>query len=65
MDEPERSLALPFQQKVPCDLLPAEMKEYQVIIATHSVFALQIPGANIIDMKPGYVKECKRLLGWE
>jgi hypothetical protein len=31
---------------------------FQVIVATHSPFALGIPGANYIEMTPGYLREC-------
>ena len=53
LDEPERSLSLPKQRQLLCEAIPKQMKGLQVIIATHSVFALQIPNANIIDMDPG------------
>jgi hypothetical protein len=62
LDEPERSLSLPKQQKLLNELIPDEMKNYQVVLATHSIFALTIKGANIIDMQPGYVEECRGLI---
>jgi len=65
LDEPERSLCLPLQKQVLCDLIPVHMKGKQVIIATHSVFALMMPDANIIDMQPGYVQECRDILNGE
>jgi energy-coupling factor transporter ATP-binding protein EcfA2 len=62
LDEPERSLSLPKQQKLLCEIIPQEMKNYQVIIATHSIFALMMKNVNIIDMESGYVEECKELI---
>lgn len=62
LDEPERSLSLPKQKELLCKLIPLHMKGFQVIIATHSVFALSMKDVNIIDMDPGYVKECNTIL---
>lgn len=62
LDEPERSLSLPKQEKLLCELIPEQMKDYQIILATHSIFALTIKDANIIDMQEGYVDECKKLI---
>jgi len=62
LDEPERALCLPLQKQVLCDVIPKEMNDKQVIIATHSVFALEVEGANLIDMEPGYIDVCKKLL---
>jgi len=35
---------------------------FQLIIATHSPFILGYKKANIIDVTPGYMKECKSLI---
>jgi len=64
LDEPERSLSLPKQKQLLCEAIPKQMGNLQVIIATHSVFALEIPGVNIIDMEPGYVNVCKEILNF-
>ena len=57
LDEPCRSLDLDrvvgFWQRI------AEAKGVQVIVATHSPFALHVPGANYIDLSPGYL-QCVR-----
>lgn len=56
MDEPDANLdwtnKLDFWDTV------KKGKEFQFIIATHSPFALRIPGANYIDLKEGYRAEC-------
>jgi energy-coupling factor transporter ATP-binding protein EcfA2 len=62
LDEPERSLSLPKQEKLLTELIPELMKTYQVVIATHSIFALTMKDANIIDMQEGYVEECRGLI---
>lgn len=55
MDEPERSFDLPMQ--VMCwRFLRANSKRFQFIVASHSVFALNIPEANYIEMEPGYLE---------
>lgn len=61
-DEPERSLSLPKQKELLIKLIPDNLSEYQVIMATHSPFALKIPNANIIDIEPGYYEECISIL---
>lgn len=57
-DEPESGFSLPWQsglwQKVFAQIDP---QEFQVIVATHSPFALRIPGANYIEMEPGYMTQ--------
>lgn len=57
-DEPESGFSLPWQsglwQNVFAQIDP---QEFQVIIATHSPFALRIPGANYIEMEPGYMTQ--------
>jgi predicted ATPase len=56
-DEPESGLAIPVQRNVLNSLFAGARKDgYQVIVATHSLFALGLPGANYIEMKEGYVQ---------
>lgn len=50
MDEPEKSLDLDANAKI-WDLIQVWSKSHQVIVATHSVFALGIEGANYIEVK--------------
>jgi energy-coupling factor transporter ATP-binding protein EcfA2 len=63
LDEPERSLDLPSQRK--SWEVFGQQKRFQMIIATHSVFALFIPGATYIDVQKGYLEESRKaLLDW-
>lgn len=67
LDEPERSYDLNAQIGV-WRLLRAYSSDVQFIVASHSFFALKIPGANYIDLSPGYLPQCEdialRLLAW-
>lgn len=54
MDEPERSVSLYNQVYFWTKILPLVAQDFQVIIATHSVFALGVPGARILEMTPGF-----------
>lgn len=58
LDEPEAGLSLVWQAKL-WELLrdPAVAQRYQVIVATHSVFGLDVPGATYVDMATGYREE--------
>lgn len=64
-DEPDRSLAIPNQAVLwgwGCDGgIPSVAGRVQIVVATHSPFALCLTNANIIDMKPGYADECRAL----
>jgi hypothetical protein len=55
LDEPERSLSHLKQKEFFFKVLPEELKNYQVIIATHSIYAAFTPNANIIEMEDGYI----------
>lgn len=63
IDEPESGLSLPVQKKI-WDILkhPKVCDKLQLIVATHSVFALNAQNANIVEMSPGYAEESKRAL---
>jgi predicted ATPase len=56
LDEPERSLSHKKQKELFLKVIPEELNGYQVIIATHSLYALFTPNANIIEMEDGYVE---------
>jgi predicted ATPase len=64
LDEPERSVDLPLQ--VQCwRIMRAQAKRGQLIVASHSLFALNIPEANYIEMEANYMglaKKCLALL---
>lgn len=55
-DEPESGLAIPAQSNLFNLLFKASQdNKFQIIIATHSAFALGLPGANYIEMAPDYI----------
>lgn len=60
LDEPDRSLSLPKSRELIIDLLPKMAKDLQIIVATHSIFALFVEGAEVIDLKEGYAEEVKK-----
>lgn len=58
LDEPEANFSLLWQSRL-WDVLssPEVTHRFQVIVATHSVFALGFPDANYIDFEPGYIEK--------
>lgn len=67
-DEPDRSLDIPSQALLwgltdPKTGLMCLARRMQVIVATHSPFALLAPEANILDLQEGYAAECLNVLG--
>lgn len=58
LDEPERSLSYVKQKDFFLNILPTQLNT-QVIIATHSLYALFCPNANIIEMENGYISGLK------
>lgn len=63
LDEPERSLDADAQILFWQTILPAMAKELQVIVTSHSPFALFVPGVHVIDMEPGYSDEMRKKVG--
>lgn len=62
MDEPERSFDLPMQ--VQCwRFIRAYAHKAQFIVASHSVFALNIPEAKYHEMEPGYLDASRASIG--
>jgi predicted ATPase len=63
LDEPDATLSIINIAQLYQFVLPHIVKKYktQIIVATHSLFSLTTPGCRVIDMKEGYVKECKEL----
>ena len=45
------------------NVIPEELKDYQVIVATHSIYSIFTPNANFIEMEEGYIKEFKKAIG--
>ena len=61
MDEPESYLSIPMQVRL-WWLLGESASRYdnlQVIVATHSPFALGIEFANYVELQTGYLAECR------
>lgn len=59
LDEPERSLSYAKQKDLFLKVIPEELKDYQVIIATHSIYSIFTPNANVIELEAGYVDGLK------
>lgn len=58
LDEPDRSLDIPSQVGL-WKILKMARKSVQIIVATHSILALDIPDAHYIDLHRGYLKKCR------
>ena len=58
LDEPDRSLSLKLQAGLWTNLA-TKFTNVQIIAASHSPFALRLPGVNYIEMTPGYLAECE------
>lgn len=59
-DEPESGFSLMWQAGVWKNIFSkVDPKEFQLIIATHSPFALQLPGAHYIEMQQGAILEAE------
>lgn len=61
LDEPERSYDLNAQVGV-WRFLRAYADQYQFIVASHSLFALKIPGAHYIELSPRYLAGSEAML---
>lgn len=58
-DEPESGYSLPWQAGLWDNIFAKiDPNEFQLIVVTHSPFALDIPGAHYIEMTPGYIADC-------
>lgn len=61
LDEPDRSIDIPNQLRL--WLLLRKMSEKaQIIVASHSTFAVEITGANYIEFSGGYLGECRKAI---
>lgn len=58
LDEPGRSLSIPRQAELWHIL--SQQERFQIIVATHSVFALYLLGSTYIDVQPGYLQESRK-----
>lgn len=59
-DEPDRSLDFDAAEDV-WGFLPKVVKTCQVIVATHHWMALNVAGANYIELSPGYLEKCRKV----
>lgn len=64
LDEPDAHLSLLMQARIWRDILgsPDSSNRCQIIVATHSPFALAIPHANLIGLPDSYAEGCKLAL---
>ena len=63
LDEPESNFSMVWQSNLWKVLSKPEILEkFQVIVASHSVFSLGIPGANYVECVPGYVESATAVL---
>lgn len=61
LDEPDQYLDMPMQKEFWCDVVFDLAKDYQVIIATHSPFALTLNNSDrhqIVELSSEYIKYC-------
>ncbi len=65
LDEPDMHLSIPNQRALWVQALPSLAKSFQVVAASHSLFALRAPGATIVDLVPGYAEECRKAFAME
>jgi len=61
LDEPDARLSLPNQEKLWRVFLPRLSVGRQIVVASHSPFALL--GPSIVDLDPGYSGRCREALG--
>jgi len=61
-DEPDAHMSIPNQHALWTKVMGRIATGRQVIVATHSAFALLAEGATLIDLKPGYIDRCREVL---
>lgn len=63
IDEPESGLSLVLQKRLWTIFQHEKVTEkFQIVVATHSVFALNVKNAHFIEMSSGYINESKEAL---
>lgn len=63
LDEPESNYSIQWQARLWSILARPEVAQrYQVIVASHSAFALGIPHAHYLDLVPGFRSEAEQAL---
>lgn len=63
LDEPEKSLDVDAQILFWTKILPAMAQELQVIVTSHSPFALFVPSVNVVELELGDVAKTRELVG--
>lgn len=61
MDEPDRSLSIENQVGL-WKILPQIAEKHQVIVATHSPFAIMRDCGNVLDMEIGYLERTRKAI---
>jgi len=59
LDEPERSLSYAKQKDLFLNIIPNLLKDFQVIVASHSIYSIYCPNANFVEMENDYVTNLK------
>lgn len=59
LDEPDMHLSIPTQAKLWSENVPRLLPVFQIIAATHSPWAANVPGATYIETEPGYLDRCR------
>jgi hypothetical protein len=59
LDEPDRSLSTARQIALWDNLVKKAATQAQLIVATHSPFALFLPNTYYLDLNPGYLAQCE------
>lgn len=60
LDEPEANFSLVWQSRLWARLAsPAVSEKFQIIVASHSAYSLNIPHANYVEFEPGFREEAE------
>jgi energy-coupling factor transporter ATP-binding protein EcfA2 len=60
LDEPDRSLSIPWAANLWANLASKVDKDkIQIIAATHCPFAIDLPGVTYLETEPGYLDKCR------
>ena len=58
LDEPERALSIALQKTLFNEILP-QFEDLQIILATHSIFCLNMKNINLVEFEPDYIQQCR------
>lgn len=62
MDEPEAGFSLVWQAGFWQNVMSSKQAAgFQIIVSSHSPFALNVPGAHYIETESGYIDACRKL----